>query len=61
MVNRINEETGGQISTSVLEGWNGSRLKNNLDRTTTMKQFFEILSNADFYADQSLMNFQKKV
>jgi hypothetical protein len=25
-----------------------------------MKQFFDILSNADFYAEQSLRNFFKK-
>jgi hypothetical protein len=60
MVDRINAETGYQISTSILEGWNGWRLKSHIHQSTTMKQFFEILSNADFYAGQSLRNFFKK-
>jgi hypothetical protein len=60
MVDRINSETCYQIGTSILEGWNGSRLKSHIHKATTIKQFFDILSNADFYADQSLRNFLKK-
>jgi phage gp46-like protein len=60
MVERVNDETGYQIGTSTLEGWNNWRLKSHLHQATTMKQFFDILSNADLYAEQSLKNFFKK-
>jgi hypothetical protein len=37
MVDRINGETGYQIGTSILEGWNGWRLKSHIQQSTTMK------------------------